>query len=865
MAIIQQPNTFSMLGSMKKFIVSSGSTVSFQLKEGATVLVDASYDPGTDGRVTIDVRDVIEGRLSYLLSHSNFYSQPSIVKQFVAVIDGVPVSFSVLRAGVANLSDTEKNWLKGNFLTWQPTQKEISYYSPEWLTYYATESCNMVLTAHFSDGATKKITLGTMAAGNAYTANVQYATIAGLLGSTYPSYYEVWVENSTGTRITYVQMYLYGEIKSELEQWFMFENSLGGIDTLRAYGDTDFNGEHAHNIAYLNGKATEYQVDTKRNYTQNTGHLDEYERRWLLDFFPSKKKYVHFAGAIREVTVVESNVQYAASDLPSNYNFTYRFASETDKFLNLIRNENDIPDHITIPDIASPDFHLPPRLSEYPRVPLGEGVILPALDPNSDKASVTTVGAIIAAAFDEIISKIESGEGGGELVNIVREKDLQGASDNNVFSALRTLIEISKAITKEGGEQFISKVKDDFAKGLIRFLAGIEIGEFVPGMFGGKGARIDALGNMEATSLRLRALLEVPELRHNKLTVIGDELILTENGMIYSVEKIGENSYKLNMQLEDGESIAFIPGDLIKGIYHHNSGFATSYSRVEEVGQTFMKVTLAADTDVPTGYNIPPLDFMNIARVGNVDNPDRQRYMVFSSKLGGYQLYDGCSDFLNGTLVASFDTAQSFKSLYGDLPLKEGLPYLYAAGLVVQDIIRVDYKGKNVREIYDRGPWQSGITYYNNDTNGTDDVWHLGCRWRCFSSSTMDEPSWSSPHWYMIEGRSDARMEFHKSFSGDYLPAGFENFVLTPVVWIGNTDVSDEIVEEQWRWTRNSGDDAADAIWNAERSNAGHRRQLTLSYIDMGVNWSINNPVEFTCVATYPGSVINTITKTFRV
>lgn len=412
-------------------------------------------------------------------------------------------------------------------------------------------------------------------------------------------------------------------------------------------------------------------------------------------------------------------------------------------------------------------------------------------------------------------------------------------------------------------EKYLSKIDDDTAHGLIRFLAGAEFGEFVSGMFAGKGAKIDDLGNIEATSLILRSLLEVPELRFNRLTVIGDEVILTENGMILSVEHIEGNVFKVTMKLEEGEAIAFLEGDLIKGIFHHETGFATSFMRVEEVGQTFMKVMLANDEDVPTPYNAPPRNFMKLARIGYAgeDHPERQRYIVMSSKLGGIQVYDGCSTFLNGTLVGSMDISQSFKSLYGDLPLKPGLFYLYAAGLVVQDIIRVDYQGVPVRQVNDRGSWLAGTTYYNNDVQGTDDVWHLGCRWRCFSSSTTEEPSWTSAAWYMIEGRSDARMEFDSS-NGYAFFAGAVDTVITPIVFIGNTNVSADIVEEQWNWTRESGDPASDAIWNAQHSG---QRVLPITNVDMGTQWSKTHPVRFTCTATYPASVINQISSYIEV
>lgn len=460
--------------------------------------------------------------------------------------------------------------------------------------------------------------------------------------------------------------------------------------------------------------------------------------------------------------------------------------------------------------------------------------------------------------FEELLLALE------EHSNIISNETKTGHNTNVRIGLLGK--KVAEILRKQGNvdEKYLSRINDDTAQGLITLAKGIETLGFIPGMFAGKGAKIDEHGNIEATSLRLRALLEVPELRYNRLTVIGDEFILTPGGIIESVEHLVDRSYKLYLKLEDGEAIAYSAGTLIKGIFKNavTSGIvATSCMRIEEVGQTFIKVTLVADTDTPSGYNLPPQPFMNVARVGHITDPDQQRYMVFSSKLGGFQLYDGASDFLNGTLVGSFDVAQSFKSKFANLPLKEGLPYLYAAGLVVQDIIRVDYQGVSVREIYDRGAWQSGTTYYNNDVQGTDDVWHLGCRWRCFSNSTTEEPSWTSPAWTMIEGRSDARMEFDSS-NGYAFFAGNVNTTITPIVLIGNTNVSVDITDENWMWTRESGDQVSDNIWNIQKSTG---RLLHLTNADMGPHWSKSNPVRFICTATYPTSSINNVSNYLEV
>ncbi len=171
-----------------------------------------------------------------------------------------------------------------------------------------------------------------------------------------------------------------------------------------------------------------------------------------------------------------------------------------------------------------------------------------------------------------------------------------------------------------------------------------------------------------------------------------------------------------------------------------------------------------------------------------------------------------------------------------------------------------DLKGaiEGVSKIRDNGLWQEGVVYYNNKWNGTDDVWHLGCRWRCFSSSTTAVPSWSSDEWSMVEGRSDVRMEFDSS-NGLAFFAGAVDTVITPVVFIGNNNVSADIVQEQWNWKRESGYEASDTVWNAKHKGV-RLLHLSTENKDMGLHWSKSSPVRFICTAIYPSSNINAIT-----
>lgn len=520
--IIDKPDALSLSGNMRRFVLGAKEAVSFILKKGTATLLEQSYEPGPDKMVTIDVREVVESQLSYTLDTAQeIYSQNTIFADFTATIDGTSHSFRAIRCGIADLADTPGNWLKSHFLTWQPKVKEVTYYSPEWLTYYAISDCTVKAKATFPDKSSSTTSLKGMTAGECVTLNLQYAIVAKLFGNKYPSYLEVYAE-AGGVRLSVSQFYKFTDIHSEDEQWFLFENSLGGMDTFRAHGVNRLQAEHGHLIAELDEKLSEYDVETDRKFVKNTGFLDDYSRRWLLDFFPSRAKYIYEASMIRRIIVTESDATYTSNDLPSSYTFTYRL-SEISRYLNLIRNEKELPDNLTVPNLSSPDFIFPPRLAELPRQELGEGVLFPAFDPHNPKASVATFGSIHDTIRNSIIKELgdtwraivneAGGSGGtGDGLYHIKLDDLTEPSDENGFTALRTLKEILKPISALD-DRYLRKDIDDTAAGNITFekdiiLAGLDSSIYsdrdANGFGHENGFRLFADGTMWLKDLRVK-------------------------------------------------------------------------------------------------------------------------------------------------------------------------------------------------------------------------------------------------------------------------------------------------------------------------------------------------------------------------
>ena len=383
------------------------------------------------------------------------------------------------------VSDTPANFLLQNFLTWQPNVKPVTYYSPEFLTYYAVQECRVKLHAYFTDESAtivsqSDLVLADLTKGKAYTIPLQYASVVGKLGDKMPAYYDVWVEDAEGIRLSYVQRYYASDMKSETEQWVLFENSLGGIDTFRAYGSTAFTGEHTHNIAEIDDISLEYRVDTARKFQKDTGYLNKKERTWLLDFFPSLKKYLYTGAYIRSIIVVESNVTYTDKELPSNYTFTYKFA-DAKPFLNLQRSDTPTDAlEIVVPEVGS--FTVPPRLIEFPRLPLSEGALFPVQDPYSEGWSVTTTGSVSDYIINRVSENYDGGGGVGhqhnnidllQLLSYATEYLLVSGKRIKAGYADKAKLAEDLAIDSTVYDKLLSKVNPDKAAELITFLKGL--------------------------------------------------------------------------------------------------------------------------------------------------------------------------------------------------------------------------------------------------------------------------------------------------------------------------------------------------------------------------------------------------------
>lgn len=326
--------------------------------------------------------------------------------------------------------------------------------------------------------------------------------------------------------------------------------------------------------------------------------------------------------------------------------------------------------------------------------------------------------------------------------------------------------------------------------------------------------------------------------------------------------------------------------------------YYTSWARVigthntnNTLGTNQIQVVLYGDDDVPAGRNFEPCELMTIARWGCVDysNPDdddyeavkasiirRQRMFMISTTDGRVVKYTGVDapKLKNGNYGVTIGELPEFVKKYTDVKeildqVGEHTDWLYAQGIVVGNYIKVDREGLPVPVHVFCGEWVDGsqvsepkvgegIYFYNeyNEDNmqyEIHEVRHNGGRWECLQHQpvkaggveTYYEPKWNSPYWRLVDGNDNLTIEFVSS-RGLSFRRGAVDTVITPHLFYGNVDITDEVAAEYWSWARESesGKTAADETWDSQHKG---QKTLHLTNADMPATWSFQDKAIFTC------------------
>lgn len=466
------------------------------------------------------------------------------------------------------------------------------------------------------------------------------------------------------------------------------------------------------------------------------------------------------------------------------------------------------------------------------------------------------------------------------VIEVLKSWDNREASEYNVFSALRTIKEITR--------RAISKIGPDGTSFLVSFLGGAWFGEFVDSMIAGKGAGIFPDGRGQFERLEVRGSLSVLDLIINQIQGMESDYSFTEIGKIESVEDLGESTYRLKIEKRtDFDFMKFQENDvcfsIINTLLTGGSDYYTSWMRIltTNAQENSITVVLYPDSEVPGGTNYPPLAGYNVTRRGNSMLPEeggfneRAQSWMISSREGRIM-------FLANVFKPILED-YNYALTFGKLPNIKALEKLPVTtedvGIVAQTVIaekfyQFDYNGDVIPSKVDRGVWsletaQSGAPYRFvqhelSKPSGSEytlleqhTVYHLGCKWGCLKDKTTDEPKWNSPSWGLLEG--DSRYSLQLSLSGgEAFVIGGVDEVISGRVFYGTIDITDDVMADdatEVEWFRNSGNVPADNLWTPEYVD-GNRLAI---HIDNGNQHGVGSDfgfvsksVIFTCRVFFP-------------
>lgn len=262
------------------------------------------------------------------------------------------------------------------------------------------------------------------------------------------------------------------------------------------------------------------------------------------------------------------------------------------------------------------------------------------------------------------------------IIDILTSTDRNTPSDNNVYSALASLL------------KFHRKDKTDENPYLQKFLKGIELGKFVSGLLGTGGAiQIDQDGNSHAEFdyLTIRKLATFIELIIQEAKHVGGMLIVSPSGMTISKVEETDTAYRCYFEQTDGDRTLqnqFTVGTQARRQTFNLTEQAYYWRLVTAVGDDYVDLS---KTDCDTGSTIPQAGD-ELVGLGHRTDKTRQAAIIisaFGTDSPSIKYYQGIDSYSLEDKAVKMDyydpVSGRYKSVtYGDTYVgdKEGKTYI---------------------------------------------------------------------------------------------------------------------------------------------------------------------------------------------
>jgi hypothetical protein len=256
--------------------------------------------------------------LKYELRYAEIYGTPAVHKAvaisaekyaMLAGLDFVdyPNAYYVTHGVIKYITDQNK------FLSWQPIVKRTTPTSHEYLSYIidaaSITSLKLNCTCHYSDGTSETINVLTQT-GTARYEVYRFPAGYGQLNIdnlfTIPagenvSSYDLWLTSQADAVLTEYRTYKVDHLFYRSQKQYVYQNSIGGIDTLTCTGEREYTIEVERQVA--------------RNVLPDYYNLSAFDGKGLVNNFRNfyQETYTVFTGAIYRLSEVKALKEFFIS------------------------------------------------------------------------------------------------------------------------------------------------------------------------------------------------------------------------------------------------------------------------------------------------------------------------------------------------------------------------------------------------------------------------------------------------------------------------------------------------------------------------------------------------------------------------
>ena len=596
--IIQIPDSISLLRNLKPLIASSASPIVLQLMKGETSLIEETYHPDPSGRIEVDLRELVAPHLKTSLPSGDTYEQQSASAAFTVNVDDVAVaSFRAVNGGVRKPATTIAEFLKANWLTWQPQVKATTWDAPETLSYFFVAAGVVKAKFYLKAGSSKTITIGSFDANSFRTFNTRMSYLFSLSGEETEDLYgyvDVWVESTLGVQFTYVQRYVYDPMQGD-EHVYLCENSLGGIDTFIFRGALTQGTAIEHEAADAGDTKVDITSEAARSWEQQTGTLGITAARWIFELLSSRQAWAIQDGNAEPIIISADATNLSDADNLHSLTFNYTLAEQRG-LQNYSRISGALPE-IEVQSPAGDLFFLKARLADFPAADLAGELLFLAQTPFTEQWKKVSLAALAEA--------IGAAGGGG-----TGDGTWEGHHfDDYMNQPVRTTDDV----------QF-HKVQTPT----------LESPSFSEGALGaGFRMYINSQGRaaLEIDDITVRRSMKVFEMIIQQIKHQGGMIIITPASIECSRVEELTDGYKCYFDNKDGQ----IPNEFVVGdqarCQRFNLGTTTAkyyWRLVTAVGDDYI---ILSKTDCDAGSDTPAAGD-NIVQLGNRNNASRQSARV---------------------------------------------------------------------------------------------------------------------------------------------------------------------------------------------------------------------------------------------